>query len=287
MQFSRIVDHVLALARQASEEPTYAARGRIKKDLKAFLVPLSPAEIYMLITLMYLGRDGGGVAGLIDNYQQMSDTFTTPKRAIDQMLEKSRLHDYLRSGVDTLEAAGIDIDTLVTTHIDSPLALLNSGEGVELTLGPWNCDTCGQVIIQPNQGMLQWFKRKDNGRHLGRDLRIVHHIAASPLSESTGCYPDEGQERAKDGSTLYDEHLDQMLGPDGLVRLLLLVEDGLFPTSDVSRVIMRLFVPGYERARPYFQKAVSTGLVDPGLVDDYFLQTQLQEIVANIPRLER
>lgn len=287
MQFSEIVERVVDLARQTKEEPSEAARRRIENHLQAFLAPLKAAEIYMLITIMYLGRDDEGVAGLLDSYQNMSDAFSTPDRAIGQMLEKANLHDYFLAGLEKLAEAAIDIDTLLTTYVDSPLALLNSSEGVELRVGPWYCDKCGQVIDEANRGMLQWLKRMDGHRRLGRDLRIVHHSAASPLGTRNGCYPNQQQELARDRSTLSDYHLDRMLEWDGLVKLLALVEDGEFPASEVNRVVMRLFVPGYEQARRYFRKAIDTGVVDQGLPEDYFLQSQLQQIVANIPRLDR
>jgi hypothetical protein len=223
----------------------------------------------------------------MDSYQDMSDTFSTPQRAVRQMLEKSNLHEYLRRGLGKLSRAGIEVDTLLTSHVDTPLALLNSGEEVTLRVGPWYCDKCGQVITQPDMGMVQWLTRVEGDHLLGRDLRIVHHMASSPLGEPNGCYPDEKAECARDDSTLADQHLDRMLGWDGLVMLLALVEEEGFPATQVNRVVMRLFVPGYEQARRYFRKALETGLVGRELPDDYFLEWQLREIVANIPRLER
>ena len=287
MKYSNIVQQVLELARQASEAPDSAARQSIEKDLRTFLKPLKAAEIYMLATLMYLGRDGGGVAGLMDSYQQMSDSFGTPERAIDQMLAKNGLHKYLRQSLETLKTAGIEVDTLLTTHIDSPLALLNSSEDVELSLGPWCCDRCGQVIAKPEHGLLQWLTRSKDGHCAGRDLRIVHINHASPLGLPNGCGPDQSEEFARDGSGLSDVPLHWMLEPDGLVRLLAFVEEGEFPAKEVNRVIMRLFVPGYEKARPYFQKAIDAGIVDLEHPHDYFSQSQLGDIVANIPKLEK
>ena len=287
MQYSNIIQRVLELTRQASESRDSSARQAIEKDLRAFLKPLKAAEIYMLATLMYLGRDGGGVAGLMDRYQQMSDTFGTPERAIDQMLTKSGLHKYLRTSLEMLETAGIEVDTLLTTHIDSPLALLNSSEDVELSLGPWCCDRCGQVIAKPEHGLLQWLTRSKDGHSAGRDLRIVHVNHASPLGLPNGCGPDVREEFARDGSGLSDVPLHWMLNSDGLVRLLAFVEEGEFPANDVNRIIMRLLVPGYEKARPYFQKAIDAGIVDLELPNDYFYQSQLGDIVANIPKLEK
>ncbi len=287
MQYSDIVQRVLELAQEASEARDRAARQLIEQDLRAFLKPLKAAEIYMLATLMYLGLEGGGVAGLMDRYQQMSDTFGTPERAIDQMLAKNGLHKHLRNSLEILKTAGVEVDTLLTTHIDSPLALLNSSDDVELSLGPWCCDQCGQVITKPEHGLLQWLTRAKDGHCSGRDLRIVHVNHASPLGLPDGCGPNPSVEFARDGSGLSDVPLHWMLEPDGLVRLLAFVEESEFPANEVNRIIMRLFVPGYEKARPYFQKAIDAGIVDAQLPDDYFYQSQLGDIVANIPKLEK
>lgn len=286
MQYSAIIQQVLDLAQKASEASNASLRQRIETDLRDFLKPLKAAEIYMLITIMSLGRDGGGVAGLMNSYQDNSETFKSPGHAIGQMLEKTSLHDYMRKGLDKLRDAGIDVDTLLSTHIDSPLALLNNSEGVELSLGPWRCDNCGQLISQPIQGTLLWLSRVNNSRRVGRDLRIVHRMTASPLDGPNRCYPNERHELETDGSTISDVTIDRMQDPDGLVRLLSMIEDGEIPSKQVTRMIMRLFVPGYEQAKPYFQKAVATGVVECSLPDDYFTQSQLRGIVANIPRLD-
>src|SRR5262245_52786172 len=125
MTFSTVIERVLELTRRVDEAQDEASLEKIVSRLEAFLQSLTAAEVFMLATIMYLGRDGGGAAGLMDQYQRMSDTFESPARAISQMLGKiGRLHDYWQAGLQTLTAAKIDLDTLLTTHIDSPLALL-------------------------------------------------------------------------------------------------------------------------------------------------------------------
>jgi hypothetical protein len=151
--------------------------------------------------------------------------------------------------------------------------------------GPWFCDTCGKLIKKPEDGMLQWLVKRVDDRAAGRDLRIVHHLAASPLGGKHGCYANVDVEFQRDGSILADWHLTEALGPDGLVRLLTLIEDKQLAISQVNRVIMRLFVPSYEQTRQYFEQAVAEGVIDPGLPEGYFLQSQLSEIIKNIPRL--
>lgn len=216
-----------------------------------------------------------------DNYQYLSNNYETPGLAINQMLEKANHYKYLYEGLKMLQAERIEIDRLLTTHINSPLTLLNSSEVVEMNPDTWRCDNCGKDIANPKQGMLQWLTGKEDDRHVGHDLRIVHHNSASPLDRPSRCYPDE---QVLDGLTVGDEHLESMLGPEGLVKLLAMVKDGLFSADQVSVIIMRLNVPHYEQARPYFQWAIAEGIVSPNLPDGYFLQSDLREIVANIPQ---
>jgi hypothetical protein len=106
--------------------------------------------------VMYLGRGDIGTAGLLNTYESVSDTFHDPDRAIEQMLEKVPLGRYLQQGLDELTKNGIDANTLLTSHADSPLASLEDGSGIELRIGPWNCDTCHQLIDVPENGALQW-----------------------------------------------------------------------------------------------------------------------------------
>lgn len=286
MQLSEIITRVIVLARQIQAEFERSLRVQRESKLRDFLSHLPAATIYMLTTVMYLGRGDFGTAGLLNSYENMSDTFDKPEFAIDQMLEKVPLPEYLEDGLKRLSEGGVDVNTLLSSYSDTPLASLDDGAAIELSIGPWYCDTCGEIIDGAENGMLQWLTHSDADRRVGRDLRIVHHFPASPRGGTNGCYPDEHHELKVDRSTLSDHHLESVLGPDGLVILLSLIEDGELPAREVNRVIMRLFVPGYERARRYFQKAVSTGVVDVNLPEDYFFQYQLRDIIANIPRLE-
>ena len=243
---------------------------------------LSAAEVHMLVTIMYLGRGDFGIAGLFDTWVQMSDTFTQ-QRATGQMLEKP-FEKYLAQGISQLVQDNVDLDSLLGSFLESPIASVDDGSAIQLKIGPWSCDECGQLIERAEDGMLQWLVRTVEDRHVGRDLRIVHHLPASPRRPK-GCYADQQRALELDGSVLADGHLDSYLGPDGLVSLLSMIEDAELPASDVNKVIMRLFVPGYEQARRYFDRAVSTGLVSRLRLPGYLYQGELRTIVANIHRL--
>lgn len=295
MRLSEVIERAIALAqpiREASseqgDEPSESLLKRLPQELEltTFLNSLPPATIYMLTAIMYLGRGDFGTVDLLGSYEEMSDTFDRPSDAVGQMVEKAPLSEYLNEGLSQLRRAGIDVDDLLESYSSKPLVSLPPGESIELVIGPWYCDTCGKLIETPEDGMVQWLTRTGGHRRVGRDLRIVHHRRKSPLGGPSGCYPDQHHELRADGSILADWHLDSVIGPDGLVRLLSRIEDGEIPVREVNRVIMRLFVPGYERARRYFEKAIAVGVVEPTLPNDYFFQKQLEGIILNIPRLE-
>lgn len=274
MVLSDILDNVINLARQKK-----------KSELKVFFEGLSAAEIYWIETVMYLGRDSGRAAGIFDKYTDLS-SFSVHD-AIRTILEKAPMPDYIENGINKLRDDGIDIDTLLTTHIDSPLASLNSGDEIVLVCNQWICDTCGKIINQAKDGMLIWFRRnEENSISICRDIQIVHHMSRSPLGGCNGCYPDQEMELRRDGSSICDTHLDQLTGLDGLVRLLAFIENNEFSSHDISRIIMRIFVPGYEQARPYFDMAIQTGIVEQGWAQDFFSQSDLGRIVANISKLQ-
>ena len=123
--------------------------------------------------------------------------------------------------------------------------------------GPWFCDTCGKPIAEPKDGMVQWLRRNVDGRMTGRDLRIVHHLTKSPVQGAHGCYANKQGEYLKDGSILADVHVHEILTPDGLERLLSLIKEGELPAPEVNRIIMRLFVPNYERLHRRADRAIS------------------------------
>ena len=140
-----------------------------------------------------------------------------------KLLGKSRFSEYLAEGLKQLSQNGIDVNTLLNSYSQSQLAVTDSGAAIELAIGPWYCDACGELIERPESGMLQWLVRSINHHRVGRDLRIVHHLQASPRGGAKRCCPDVRREMAVDQSTLADYHLNTILGHDGLVILLSLI----------------------------------------------------------------
>jgi hypothetical protein len=148
------------------------------------------------------------------------------------------------------------------------------------------CDICLQPIVLRECGVIIWFKRGAGSEILGRDLRIVHHLFSSPHGENVGCYPNESDQRLRDGSSMSLVPIAGALEHDTMMHRFMLIELERIPCAEVNRFIKRLFVPKYEEARRYFEVAYERGVVDQYPGDDFFTQNELSRIVENIPILE-
>lgn len=287
MSLSVIIQNIINTLRNAEQTHDESANRQARQDLRGMMRSLSSEEICWVETIMYLGRDSDGTAGLDDRYQDLFDRFDGPEIEVNHIVAKAPLADYLEGGLAKLTRDSIDVDSLMTSFASHPLASLEDGSDIHLQAGPpWICDKCCQPIQTMEDGMVVWLSRSSGYQRLGRDIQILHHMTASPLQGNDGCYPNEKQELARDGSILADEHLHDIFCWNGLIRLLALSGDGTLPTDDVNRVIMRIFVPGYEQARPFFQDAINTGVIQQTGPDGYFYQSELQTIIANIHRMQ-
>jgi len=141
----------------------------------------------------------------------------------------------------------------------------------------WICDDCGQVIEHATQGMVEWLHEDDehdNRKHYG--WRIVHHTPASPRNpyrpkraklNSECCYKYSHVPHS------CSTHLDDFVGPDGLPRILGMIDRGplIDKPHDVPHVrnlqewaefVRRLALPFYEEARLYWKQAEAAGRLD-------------------------
>lgn len=154
----------------------------------------------------------------------------------------------------------------------------------------WICDECGEIIQCAKDGCVQWATYRDkDGRLRGRGLRIVHHYTASPLKDEHehGCYLDHHPEFTKDGGTLSDLSVESFLGPDGLTRLLSFLARDEIPAGEVVEIIKRIHIPGYEMARPYIERAVAEGMIEPNLPEGFYWQREIKCIIENRDRLDQ
>jgi hypothetical protein len=133
-------------------------------------------------------------------------------------------------------------------------------------LAQWRCDVCRQLIASAGQGMLQWYHEDDGGISVERGFRIVHNAGSSPRQPTGNCYYDFAKH------PFADSHLEEFLGPAGLVNLLAFIDVGPLhepaytgPRVDpreLTEIIRRLFVPFYEEARLYWDEAKEAGFFE-------------------------
>ena len=141
----------------------------------------------------------------------------------------------------------------------------------------WICDTCLEPIESADDGWVEWIEYDDaHGKRRGRDLRLVHHIPASPRSKPHGCQHDERLESQKDRGILYDLSLTDFQGPNGLMRLLVMIHEDQLPRDDVLELIKRINIPGYEHARFHFDRAMAEGAFEPNMPPHFYFQQDIE-----------
>ena len=148
----------------------------------------------------------------------------------------------------------------------------------------WICDTCEEKIENPKDGWVEWIVVRDGEKRKGRNLRLVHHMPASPLGKPKGCQFDGKVEFSKDRGIVADLSLEDFLGPNGLMRLLVFLSENELPKEDVLEMIKRLFIPGYEVARHHFDRAIYEGVFEPNMPKSYYF---MSDIEATLKFLER
>ncbi|WP_321425938.1 hypothetical protein [uncultured Bacteroides sp.] len=127
------------------------------------------------------------------------------------------------------------------------------------------CDECGQVILRPEDGYVEWISiyDKEKEKFISRGFRIVHHPSTSPYKANReGCY------KYGDTNGRMDIALNSFL-ENVNVELMSFLDPGFLHNSsrkDLTGIIdfpefadfsRRLTVPYYEEARLYFDQISS------------------------------
>jgi len=149
-------------------------------------------------------------------------------------------------------------------------------------LTQWVCDTCSQIIENPEDGWVEWC----HDSKVINDFHIVHHATKSPLGHG-GCYHTFG------GGYIQNASLVEFVGTSGLTRFLAMLDRGWILDPDeefkpkvtsfreYSEYFRRLVLPYYEEARLYFHKAQDDGFFD-GLNEIHIYSEKiLIEIIMN------
>ncbi|WP_375103782.1 hypothetical protein ACDZ28_32755 [Paenibacillus sp. RS8] len=102
----------------------------------------------------------------------------------------------------------------------------------------WVCDHCSDTIEDAKTGWFEWYNDEND---VQTGFRIVHHDVKCMYNE---------QQLFKEGKLTKDMHLDYFVTSAGLEHLLEILErDEVKDKSEVSEMIKRIHVPGYEQRR--------------------------------------
>ncbi len=118
---TQIISHVVELARTANRDRTPRQpneklfsdnwRPTVTPSIKAlreYLRGLTEAEVYLLLTIMYVGRKDIAAGDFAAEFERMP-TGRTEESALLQ-LRKPPLADYLDAGMDRLRRIHVDVD---------------------------------------------------------------------------------------------------------------------------------------------------------------------------------
>jgi len=138
-------------------------------------------------------------------------------------------------------------------------------------VGPWCCDTCGDLIESVNDGTLQW---------LNEDSASPVRYAYSPqLVHRVGCLYDKTANYQRSQSTMSDLDFTFLVGPNGLMQLLgMLYEQRFKDSGELIEIIKRLFIPGYDEVRMHLQKAEDAGVYEPNTAPGFPYMYQIESI---------
>ena len=145
----------------------------------------------------------------------------------------------------------------------------------------WICDTCGERINTVEDGWVEWIVAGNSaGERRGRNLRLVHHLPASPRRQEReyGCQINERRECDRN-EVLLDQSLSDSVGPDGLMNLLSMLAEGELPKESVIEMIKRLHIPGYEVARLHFVEAAEAGIFEPNAMPGVYWQEDMDAVL--------
>jgi hypothetical protein len=109
MKPTEVIETVIGMAE-------YDSKDFLRRQLYDYLCSQPPAIIYGVVSVMYMGRgDFDNERDFLGVYSSMSDTFPSPPLAVNQMVQKTPLAQYLRDGMVIARKWGIDLDKILGT----------------------------------------------------------------------------------------------------------------------------------------------------------------------------
>jgi hypothetical protein len=129
------------------------------------------------------------------------------------------------------------------------------------------CDSCRRKIKSVQDGWVEWISFAEINK-TGQGLRVVHKNSGN----NSSCQYEQKAEYDIHGGILSDSALEQFIGPDGLMRLLVMISENELPKMKVLEMIKRIHTPGYDHAKDYFDEAISQGFFEPNMPRNFYLQ---------------
>ena len=155
------------------------------------------------------------------------------------------------------------------------------------------CDSCGEIILTPEEGWVEWIGNTFDAKYLTYGYRIVHHASASPRKEEgMDCYNYTKQ------IGVNDRNLKSFMGDNILIALYNFLDKGshkrqnyLGPDVEDMREFVdfmrRLTIPYYEEARLYWDMGIKDGYFTKQnafvIFSPEFLQSLIEEYEAFDP----
>ena len=152
-----------------------------------------------------------------------------------------------------------------------------------IPLKQWICDSCGGIIEKPEDGWWEFYK--DLKTRLVSGFRIVHY--GGP------CYYNV-QTLRRENKMVGDMHLDHMITFGAFGHMLHWLElsetkklDEHFNITEFTEIMRRLYLPHWEEARLYWERAYQDGFHDKcgfsendllSIIDEYGKAENYQKI---------
>jgi hypothetical protein len=134
------------------------------------------------------------------------------------------------------------------------------------------CDLCSEPIQNPAEAWGQWYSSHPlttHGKTRSWGFAIVHGEAHSPSCTL---------ERPNTPS-VSDWSLEFLLSADGLAFLLEFFVEREVDADELSRFIMRLFIPGYEQSFRHIPAAIAEGVHEPRCNRGFLTQGEIARII--------
>jgi hypothetical protein len=141
----------------------------------------------------------------------------------------------------------------------------------------WICDECGKKIESLDDGEVEWLNIDPNRVGGFKGLRIIHKRNKNCRYSNQDCVEND----ASPANLL----LKELTEADGLMHLLRFLSDDSFQDKEnVLEIIKRIHIPGYEKARLYFDEAIRNQVFDrsPDPKPSYCFQRDIAKILKYI-----